>query len=176
MKLLQPAIRVANAAGLRKLTSSAMTLLVLLGGCASYSGYGLKPGVATGPDVRQAMGEPAARWSTPAGDVWAYPRGPLGSETFLVRFDENGRLSLIEQVLNDDHFGRIHAGMTGEDVLHLIGPPFQTTTYSGTRQTSWDYHYRDDSAQSALFSVIFSDAGVVVGTLKQRLSGNGHNQ
>ena len=173
MNLLQPQMRVANTVSWFK-SAAILIVTMLLSSCAWYSGYGLKPGVATEPQVREAMGQPAATWSTPAGEVWAYPRGPLGTETFLVRFDENGKLAEIQQVLRDERFDQIYAGMTRDDVLHLIGPPFQTTTFSGTDQTAWDYHYRDDSAQSALFSVMFNNSGVVVWTFKQRLVGDGH--
>ena len=152
-----------------------LTILALLAGCASYSGRGLKPGTATETEVREVMGAPAATWETPGGSVWAYPRGPLGLETFLVRFDASGKLELIEQVLDDDHFARIKAGMTQDDVLHLIGPSFQIITYPRTGDTSWDYRYRDTWSQTALFSVIFDQADLVKGTFKQREVGNGHN-
>jgi hypothetical protein len=153
-----------------------LTLLVLLAGCASYSGRGLKPDIATETEVRAEMGAPATTWETPGGSVWAYPRGPLGVETFLVRFDKSGKLVLIEQVLNDDRFAQIIPGMTQDDVLHLIGPSVQIkVTYLLSDDTSWDYRYRDDWKQSALFSVIFDQAGLVKGTFKQREVGNGRN-
>ena len=122
------------------------------------------------------MDEPAATWEMPGGSVWAYPRGPLGLETYLVWFDEGGKLVLIEQVLNDERFAQIIPGMTQDDVLHLIGPSVQIkVTYPRTGDTSWDYRYRDDWSQSAIFSVIFDHAGLVKGTFKQREVGNGHN-
>ncbi len=152
-----------------------LMLLALLAGCASYSGRGLKPGIATETEVREGMGAPATTWETPGESTWAYPRGPLGLETYLVQFDESGKLALIEQVLNDDRFAQINLGMTQDDVLHLIGPSFQIITYPRTGYTSWDYRYRDTWEQSALFSVIFDQAGLVKGTFKQREVGNGHS-
>ena len=153
-----------------------LTFLALLAGCASYSGRGLKPGIASETEVKNVMGEPAATWEMPVGSVWAYPRGPLGLETFLVRFNESGKLVLIEQVLDDERFAQIIPGMTQDDVLHLIGPSVQIkVTYPRTDTTSWDYRYRDDWSNSALFSVIFDQAGLVKGTFKQREVGNGHN-
>ena len=100
----------------------------------------------------------------------------MGLETFLVRFDESGKLVLIEQVLDDERFAQIKTGMTHNDVLHLIGPSVQIkVTYPLTNDTSWDYRYRDTWGQSALFSVIFDQAGLVKGTFKQREVGNGGN-
>jgi outer membrane protein assembly factor BamE (lipoprotein component of BamABCDE complex) len=83
---------------------------------------------------------------------------------------------LIEQVMDDTHFSQIIPGMTQDDVLHLIGPTVQIkVTYPRTEDTSWDYRYRDLWGQSALFSVIFDQTGLVKGTFKQREVGNGHN-
>lgn len=153
-----------------------LTILALFAGCASYSGRGLKPSIATETEVRAEMGTPAATWETPGGHVWAYPRGPLGLETFLVRFDASGKLVLIEQVLDDERFAQIKTGMTQDDVLHLIGPSVQIkVTYTLSDDTSWDYRYRDDWEQPALFSVIFDHAGLVKGYVKQREVGNDHN-
>ena len=159
---------VAIAVSFFRSASFTLTILMLLAGCASYDGHGLKPGIASQPDVRELMGEPAATWSTPAGDVWAYPRGPLGVQTFLVRFDESGKLKTIEPVLDEDHFAQIAPGMTHEDVLHRIGPPFQTITFPNLNQVSWDYHFTDLWGYSSIFSAIFDQAGRVVYTFKQR--------
>ena len=41
--------------------------VLVLTGCVSYSGYGLKPGEATTTDVIASMGEPALRWQEPDG-------------------------------------------------------------------------------------------------------------
>ncbi len=145
-----------------------LTLLALLAGCASYSGSGLKPGIATETEVMAVMGAPAATWKTPVGSVWAYPRGPWGLETFLVRFDADGKLALIEQVLDEEHFAQIKADMTQDDVLHLIGPPFQTLTFSNLNEVSWDYHFRDLWGYTSIFSAIFDEAGRVKRTFRQR--------
>jgi len=99
----------------------------------------------------------------------------VGNFPGSVRFDSSGKLTSIEQVLDEEHFARIKADMTQDDVLHLIGPSFQIITYPRTGDTSWDYRYRDTWSQTALFSVIFDQADLVKGTFKQREVGNGHN-
>jgi hypothetical protein len=148
--------------------SLGLTILALLGGCASYSGGGLKPGVATETEVRAVMGEPAAMWETPVGSAWAYPRGPLGVETFLVRFDTDGKLALIEQVLDEEHFAQIKADMTQDDVLHVIGPPFQIMTFPNMNEVTWDYRFRDLWGYSSILSAIFDESGRVKRTFSQR--------
>jgi len=156
--------------------SLGLTILALLAGCASYSGRGLEPGIASESEVWNVMGEPAATWETPDGLAWAYPRGPLGVETFLVRFDADGKLALIEQVLDEEHFAQIKADMAQHDVLHVIGPPFQILTFSNLNEVSWDYRFRDLWGYSSIFSAIFDEAGRVKRTFRQRENvGNGHH-
>lgn len=144
------------------------SILALLCGCASYSGRGLEPGITSETEVREVMGVPAATWETPDGPVWAYPRGPLGVETFLVRFDADRKLVLIEQVLDEEHFAQIKPDMTQDDVLHLSGPPFQILTFSNLNEVSWDYRFRDLWGYSSIFSAIFDEAGRVKRTFRQR--------
>jgi hypothetical protein len=151
-----------------RLASLGLTILALLGGCASYNGRGLKPGLSSEDEVQQAMGVPAAAWETPDGPVWAYPRGPLGMATFLVRFDADGKLVLIEQVLDEEHFAQIRADMTWDDVLHVIGPPFQILAFPNLNEVSWDYRFRDLWGYSSIFSAIFDEAGLVKRTFRQR--------
>ena len=62
---------------------SAVTGLMLLSGCASYSGGSLVPGTATQADVRQLMGEPAAvhkGTGAQAIESWEYHAGHLGAK------------------------------------------------------------------------------------------------
>jgi len=152
-----------------------LTILALLGGCASYNGRGLKPGLSRADEVQQVMGVPAATWETHGGSAWAYPRGPLGMETFLVRFDEHGTLELIEQVLDEEHFAQIKADKTQDDVLRVIGPPFQILAFPNLNEVSWDYRFRDLWGYQSVFSAIFDEAGLVKRTFRQREVGNGHN-
>ena len=155
--------------------SLGLTILGLLGGCASYSGRGLEPGIASESEVWNVMGEPAVTWETPGGSTWAYPRGPLGMETFLVRFDESGKLASIEQVLDEEHFARIKPDMAQHDVLHAIGPPFQVLAFPNLNEVSWDYRFRDLWGYSSIFSAIFDQAGLVKRTFRQRENvGNDH--
>ena len=57
----------------------ALIIALLIAGCASHDGRGLKPGVSNLDEVIQLMGEPAMRWQEPDGSQrLAYPRGPAG--------------------------------------------------------------------------------------------------
>src|SRR5512140_3871833 len=106
-----------------------MRLIVLLvslalAACASYSGAGLRPGEARLDDVVRVMGQPAMRWQEPDGSVQlAYPRGPEGFHTFMVKLGPDGRLQSTLNVLDAAGVAKIRPGMTQEQVLRVLGPP-----------------------------------------------------
>src|SRR5689334_1049164 len=109
----------------------ACALLAVAAGCASYSGAGLRPGVATEAEVRAAMGRPALEFAREdGGRTLAYPRGPLGTQTYMADLRPDGRLAAIRPVLQDETFWRIQPGMTREEILHLIGPPGDTMAFA----------------------------------------------
>jgi hypothetical protein len=138
-------------------------LALLAAGCASYSGWGLKPGSSTDADVRATMGEPAFEIVEAGGARrLAYPRGPMGLETFFARIGPSGALESIEQVLDESHFRLIQRGVhTREDVRSLIGPPWRMLEFARKGQTAWDYRFQDAWGYLAEFSVMFDRGGVV---------------
>ena len=139
-------------------------------GCASYSGAGLTPGTATEGDVRQAMGAPSnVLDNRDGGRRLVYPRGPLGTATFMADIGADGRLTAIRQVLNDDVFYRIQPGMTQDEVLYTIGPPGQTMGFPRTGNYAWDYRFVDTWGYVAIFSVTFDRNGIVVSKISQRI-------
>ena len=144
---------------------------LLLSGCASYSGSGLKPGIASEADVLQTMGAPSLRWDLPdGGRQLAYPRGPAGFETFMVFIDGGGKLLRITEVLNTESFARIREGMTQAEVLQLIGPPQpQWTAYFKARdELVWEWRYCDYGGQLAFFDVLFDGTTQRVRTTMSR--------
>jgi len=142
---------------------------VLLGACASYSGAGLAPGEARLEQVEALMGPPALRWQDADGSIQlAYPRGPAGFETFMVKLGPNGRLQSIANVLNERTFAGIRAGMTKDEVLRLIGPPdYSRSAYFKARdELAWEWRIRQGYGDPVHFVVLFdATAGTARGTL-----------
>lgn len=154
---------------MKTFTIIAMTLV--LAACASYSGYGLRPGASTGDEVRRAMGPPAEEFSNPDGSRdLVYPHGPMGTQTFVVHLDARGVLKGLEQVLDDDHFFHIGPGLTRADVLRLIGPPGSTMEFPLQHQVAWEYRYIDTWGYQCEFSVTFDAKGAVVSKISRRLN------
>jgi hypothetical protein len=146
-------------------------LAILLGGCASYSGGGLKPGEDRLENVLQVMGQPVISWQKPDGSVQlAFPRGPMGLETYMVYIEPDGRLRQIVNVLDDNNFARIKTGMTKDEVLHIIGPSYSgwTIYYKSRDELALEWRYCDSTSKTARFDALFDNSkGIVRSTIRQ---------
>lgn len=131
---------------------------LLLAACTTYGGRELSPGSSTLADVLRVKGEPAMRWQAPDGSVqFAYPRGPAGTATFMVRINPDGRLQNIEEVLNDKGFMRIRPAMTEAEVLQILGPPdpYRTAYFKSRDEQVWEWRYCDNWNHTARYAVVF---------------------
>lgn len=150
----------------------AVAFTALAGACASYSGYGLHPGSSTAEDVVKTMGKPAAEFGEAGGGrELFYPRGPLGTQTFVAHVDANGTLQGIEQVLDDDHFRAIHEGQTRDEVLRMIGPPGDSMRFNNGTY-AWVWRFRDTWGYLSDFNVTFDRNNIVVAKIAIRLERN----
>lgn len=137
-----------------------------LAGCASYSGAGLKPGVATVADVEATMGQPGLAWKNAQGQVvqLAYPRGPAGWVSFMVYFDDQGKMTRKEQVLDLQHFTEIKVGQTQEEVLRILGPYRDTYRFPQKNILDWNWGWCDQSLLRMAFTVSFDQDTLLVKT------------
>ena len=154
--------------GVANFTAAACFLLVA--GCASYSGWGLKPGTSTLDEVRRTMGEPVKICPLAGGGQnLIYPRGPGGLHTFNVHVDRNGLLNSIENVLEERGFALVRKGTSSRnDVLCIFGPPYIETYFKARSELVWDYRFRDAWGYPSRFHVLFDDAGIVTATMQIR--------
>lgn len=130
----------------------------LIAGCATYDGRGLQPGVSSLGDIIQLMGEPAMRFDEPGGSqLLVYPRGPAGYHTYMVHLDPNGILVSRENVLEPKHFARLRQGMTEDEVLRVIGPPWPNWTmyFAARDELVWEWRWCDDFGEPSRFNVLF---------------------
>ncbi|MDR1275901.1 MAG: hypothetical protein LBL72_05930 [Candidatus Accumulibacter sp.] len=147
-------------------------VIALLSACAAYSGSGLKPGVDTIENVVAVMGAPAMRWDDPDGRVQlAYPRGPAGTQTFMVYIRPDKRLDRIEGVLDTLHFARIENEKSSQaDVLRILGPSFPgwTAYFERRNELVWEWRFCNDWGQMARFDALFDATTGIVRTTYQR--------
>ncbi len=143
-----------------KKTLVALICALVIAGCASYNGRGMKPGISTVDDVIQLMGQPAMRWQEPGGgELLAYPRGPAGFDTFMVMIDSKGVMSSLQGVLDMRHFALIRQGMTKDEVLRILGPsqPQWTVFFERRDELVWEWRYCDAWNEPARFNVLFDN-------------------
>ena len=150
-------------------TRLALAAAVLASACASYSGYGLRPGSSTADDVVRTMGKPAAEFDEPGGGrELFFPRGPLGTETFVAHVDAHGTLRGIEQVLDDDHFRAIHEGQTRDQVLRRIGPSGDSMRFNNGTY-AWIWRFKDTWGYLSDLNVTFDRNDIVVAKIAIRV-------
>ena len=148
-----------------------LLVTLVLAACASYGGAGLRRGEARLEDVVGLMGQPAMRWQDPDGSVQlAYPRGPEGIHTFMVKLGPDGRLQSKVNVLDEAGLARIRPGMTREQVLRILGPPnYSRTAYFSARdELVWDWRACTYNLNIQRVYVLFdATSGTVRSTLSQ---------
>jgi hypothetical protein len=136
-----------------------LVVIAMLSACAGYGGRDLKPGEADSAAVERTMGPPGMVWTDPDGSrQLAYPRGPQGAHTYMVRLGPDGKLKSIDNVLTNTQFARIQPGMDQPTVLRLIGPVTLAngeTYYARRDELVWEWRYCDDWNQLARFYVLF---------------------
>lgn len=143
---------------------------LLLVACASYSGRELRPGEDRLENVLQAMGQPAMRWQNADGTLQlAYPRGPMGYHTYMVTIATDGKLRLIENVMDEKSFARIRPGMSKDEVLRILGPSYPNWTVYFERRDElvWEWRYCDAWNEAARFDVLFDNSK---GTVRSTMS------
>ncbi|HEX4782114.1 MAG TPA: hypothetical protein VH301_15230, partial [Usitatibacter sp.] len=113
-----------------------------LAGCASYDGRTLQPGIPEA-EVKATMGPPAMEVPVEGGKRLVYPKGPLGTQTFMADLGPDGRLIAVSNVLTDGVFDRMQPGITEKDVLRMIGPPNQSMEFPRSNTHAWEYRYMD---------------------------------
>lgn len=139
-------------------------MFFLLVGCVTLPAGSVKPGISTVDQTIKAMGKPDLIWRNSLGGVIqaAWTTQPTSYVTFMVYFDNAGTVTKVEQVLNEQHFTMIKNGMTGEDVLRIVGPYRSVDHFSGLHQIDWNYGYCSDSDGRQVYSVSFDDHSLKV--------------
>lgn len=141
-------------------------LALALAGCVALGGPPLQAGVDGVEQVQARLGDPYLRWrDDDGGEQWAYPRGPMGTQTWMVFLAADGRLQRIEQVLTSRHFARIRPGVDDvQSILRLIGPPNPggTVEFAARNELAWEWLICDDWSQLARFGVLFDARSGIV--------------
>src|SRR5436309_9458224 len=98
-----------------------LALAACLAGCANLTA------VSSGMPAQQVqakLGAPeTVRKNADGSEVWEYPGGPLGKQTYMVTLGSDRAVREVRQVLNDEYISRLRVGMSREEVRRLVGRP-----------------------------------------------------
>lgn len=133
--------------------------------CDYFALRDLKPGVSTGYEVRDKMGQPSFEWRNADGSLtWEFARTPQGKMNYMVTVGPDNILREIRQVLTEENFAKVQNGMTRDEIRHLLGKPASIMPMRLKRQEVWEWPYTNPHNADMRFDVFFDQAtGTVVG-------------
>jgi hypothetical protein len=101
--------------------------------------------------------------AAPGGEtVYYYPRLPWGYVTYAARIAPDGRLVALEQRLTVENTEKVKAGATrAEDVLDLLGPPFEPMHAKMSGLDIWTYPMRIPGYPTPRWFLVNLSEGVV---------------
>jgi len=129
----------------------------------------LKPGRATTRDVRERFGAAAAEWpNSDGGATWEYPRGPAGTQCWMLTLDHRGVLQKIEQALTEENFARIERDWSAAQVRRLLGKPASEAGFPLKPEIVWEWRIAATAPGAhTWFEVHFTRDGYVTGTSRR---------
>jgi hypothetical protein len=136
--------------------------LLLVAGCAGFSGRGLVPGQSTEQEVEALMGPATEVRKEPGGETLRYySRQPYGREIYAARIGRDGKLAALEQRLTEDNLAKLRIGSTREEnVRELLGPPYRIDEFPRLPRQVWTYKMYSGGFPKDLY-VQFSADGLV---------------
>jgi len=132
----------------------ALALVCALAACATPGS--LPPGTSL-DQARQGWIAPTGQYALPGGGTrLEFARGAFGKETTMLDFDANGRLVASQQVLTEQNFANIVAGMPAAEVRLRLGRPSQVFA-AGWHEKFHVWNYRFAGGDCVWFQVSISD-------------------
>ena len=140
-----------------------LALAVLPAACANFSA--IPPGDSA-QDVEARVGAPGTVWKNADGsEVWEYPMGPSGVQTFMIDIGPDRAVRAVRQVLTEEYFAKVVAGMSREDVRRLLGRPKEVWYFPARDEEVWTWRYLEVNYR--FFNVLFDrTSGTVRTTLR----------
>lgn len=124
----------------------------------------LRPGRSGEADVRSLLGEPEAVHEGEAGArILEYPRGPAGTETWMVEIGSDGRYRGMRNVLVEECFAGLEPGETIDEVRRRLGRPLATADFPARRERVLSWKYRADGGRLEHFNAHFDEGGRLTG-------------
>jgi len=128
----------------RLLHSYWLVLCLLLPACSGYAPPDAMIGMSR-DELLLRMGQPEMERRQDEGTRLEFPSGPYGRHTWFVYLDATGRVSRTVQVLNEQNFSQIVAGMPQDHVRQLLGRPGEVQVLGRERGVVWNYRFENNS-------------------------------
>src|SRR6266704_5628370 len=144
--------------------AAALTALAFLAaGCANFSA--ISPGESA-LTVEARVGPPGTVWKNADGsEVWEYPMGPAGVQTFMIDIGADHAVQAVRQVLREETFSKVVAGTSRDDVRRLLGRPKEVWYFPPRDEEVWVWRYFEINYR--FFNVLFDrTSGTVRNTLR----------
>ncbi len=145
---------------MRRLGSAFLALFcsVFLPACDVVNLPEIKPGITAQSEVRSRMGEPGFVHHDADGSiVWEYTRQPSGRSCYMIRFDAQGVVSEMAQVLSPPYFSRALPGMKHEEIRRLLGQPARKQIFENLGEEVWEWRVTGENPlDDSYFNVYFN--------------------
>jgi len=143
--------------------AAALLALILAAGCANFSA--ISPGDSA-PSVEARVGAPGSvRKNADGSEVWEYPSGPSGVQTFMIDIGPDRTVRAVRQVLREEYFSKVVPGMSRDEVRRLLGRPKEVWYFPARDEEVWTWRYLEVNYR--LFNVLFDHtSGAVRITLR----------
>jgi len=117
--------------------------------------------------VQARLGKPdTVRKNSDGSQVWEYPTGPAGRQTYMVKVGADRSVTDVRQVLSDPYFAQVKPGMSREEVRQILGRPGDVWMFPARDEEVWSWRYQQ--VNPMFFNVMFDrSSGTVRSTLKQ---------
>ena len=140
-------------------------IAALLPACDGFNLKALKPGVSSALEVRDRMGPPSMEWKDADGTLtWEYSRTPEGMVNYMIVIGADNVLREVRQVLTEENFGKVKAGMSKEEVRRLLGKPAHELYFPLKKEHVWDWKTKSETSMDWFFNVHFDEDGRVLKT------------
>jgi len=139
-------------------------LALLLSGCADFSRI---PIGTPAPQVQSKFGAPGTVWKNLDGsEVWEYPLGPLGVQTFMITMGSNQAVREVRQVLSPEYLDKVRPGMSRDEVRRLIGKPREIDFFPARDEEVWTWRIEEFHFRLRQFHALFDrHTGILTTTL-----------
>jgi hypothetical protein len=137
-----------------------LSLSAWVAGCANLATL---PAGTPSQQVQAKHGAPGTVWKNSDGsEVWEYPYGPLGRQTYMVTLGRDRAVREVHQVLSNEYFLKVLAGMSRDEVHRLLGAPGEVTIFDARGEEVWSWRYHEQNPM--FFNVLFDRAAGTVRT------------